>query len=200
MLDLNNLKHKYFAVRHGHSVPNEQGLVVGKIENGIKLEYGLTDKGRKQAKLSAQLYKLQSKTPVKDIVIIHSPFSRTTETAQIVAQEFEGKIFGENQDLCERNFGDFELGDEKNYQQIWEQDKINPDSTLNNSESVNQVLTRMLKVIEKYEKLDEEYGQNIFLITHADSTHILDTAFRNLPVSNHRDVPFIRNAEIRALN
>jgi glucosyl-3-phosphoglycerate phosphatase len=200
MLNLNNLKHKYFAVRHGHSIPNEQGLVVGNMLNGIKSEYGLTPKGQEQAKLAAKLFELQVKFDVSSLIIYHSPFSRTKQTADIIAKEFNCKLFGENENLRERDFGEFELTSDKGYQQVWEQDKLNPDSTFKNSESPNTVQVRMLKVIEECEKLDEEYGQNIFLVGHADSIHILETAFRNIEVQNHRDIPYIRNAEIRALN
>lgn len=200
MLNLNNLKHKYFAVRHGNSIPNESGIIVSKLENGILPEYGLTDKGNKQAKIASQLLKLQVNFDLSGAIIFHSPFSRAKETAEIIATEFGCRLFGENEGLRERFFGDFELTIDKNYQQIWEHDKLDPDSTFMNSESPSAVQNRMLKVLEQCEKLDEEYGQNIFLVGHADSIHILETAFRNLDVQNHRDIPYIRNAEIRALN
>jgi glucosyl-3-phosphoglycerate phosphatase len=200
MLNLNNLKHKYFVMRHGHSVPNESGLIVSKLVNGTKSEYGLTSKGKEQARLAAKLFSLQVKFDLSSLIIYHSPFSRAKETAKLVAKEFNCKLFGENENLRERDFGDFELTSDKGYQLIWEQDKLNPDSTFKNSESPNAVQERMLKVIAECEKLDEEYGQNIFLVGHADSIHILETAFRNIEVQNHRDIPYIRNAEIRALN
>lgn len=200
MLNLKNLRHKYFVIRHGNSIPNQTGIIVSKPENGTKPKYGLTDKGIKQAKLAAQLFELQVGFDVAGAIIFHSPFSRAVETAKVVAQEFGCRLFGEDQNLRERDFGEFELTTDKNYQQIWEHDKIDADSTFNHSESPNAVQARMLKVIEDCEKLDEEYGQNIFLVGHADSIHILETAFRHIPVTNHRDIPYIRNAEIRALN
>ena len=200
MLNLNNLKHKYFVIRHGHSFPNEIGVIVSDLKDGIKAEYGLTLKGQAQVKLAAELFILQNKNPIADAIIIHSPFSRAKETAEILAQAISGKIFAQNENLRERFFGDYELTSDKNYQLIWEKDKLDPDSTFANSESPNVVQTRMLKVIAECEKLDEEYGQMILLVGHADSIHILETAFRNIEVQNHRDIPYIRNAEIRALN
>jgi broad specificity phosphatase PhoE len=200
MLNLNNLKHKYFTVRHGNSIPNTKGYILSSLENGIKAEHGLTELGKNQANLSGQLFVLQNKTPLDGAIIITSPFSRAKETAICVANQFGCKIFGENENLRERFFGEFELTEDKNYQLVWEQDKLNPDSTFNNSESPNSVQERMLKVIADCEKLDEEYGQNIFLVGHADSIHILETAFRCIEVQKHRDIPYIRNAEIRALN
>jgi glucosyl-3-phosphoglycerate phosphatase len=199
MLNLNNLKHKYFVMRHGHSVSNELGILVGSLKNGIKPEYGMTIKGQEQVRLSSELYKLQCKKS-KKIVIIYSPFSRTKETAKMVANILECKILEENANLKERDFGDFELKSASNHPKILEQDKINPDSTFGNSESINTILTKMLDVIKDCENLNIEPNQNIFLITHADSATILETAFRNVKVGTYHDLPPIRNAEIRALN
>ena len=200
MLDLKNLNHKYFVIRHGHSVPNEKGLIVSQLEDGIKPEYSLTLKGQTQVKLAAELFILQNKNSIAEAIIIHSPFSRAKETAKIIVDQIGGKIYSENENLRERFFGNLELTSDKNYQLVWEKDKLDPDSTFANSESPNAVQTRMLKVIAECEKLDEEYGQMILLVGHADSIHILETAFRNIDVQNHRDIPYIRNAEIRALN
>jgi glucosyl-3-phosphoglycerate phosphatase len=200
MLNLNNLKHKYFAVRHGHSVSNEQGILVGSLINGVKSEYGLTEKGMNQVKLSAELYKLQCKNNNYKVVIIYSPFSRTKETASIIADILGCDIIRENANLKERDFGDFELKSASNHPKILEQDKINPDSTFGNSESINTILSKMLNVITNCENLNIEPNQNIFLITHADSSTILETAFRSVKIENYHDLPSIRNAEIRALN
>ena len=37
-------------LRHGRSKPNEAGLIVSSLENGIKREHGLSATGREQAK------------------------------------------------------------------------------------------------------------------------------------------------------
>lgn len=200
MLNLNNLKHKYFVMRHGHSVSNELGILVGSLINGIKSEYGMTTKGQEQVKLSAELYKLQCKNNNKKVIIIYSPFSRTKETAKIIKNILDCEIFEENVNLKERDFGDFELKSDINHPKVLEQDKINPNSTFANCESINAIIGKMLSVIIDCEKLNIQPGQNIFLITHADSATILETAFRNVEVESYHDLPYIRNAEIRALN
>jgi broad specificity phosphatase PhoE len=200
MLNLNNLKHKYFAVRHGHSISNELKILVGSLMNGTKTEYGMTVKGQKQVKLSAELYKLQCKNNNKKVIIIYSPFSRTKETAIILKNILECEIFEENVNLKERDFGDFELKSDSNHSKVLEQDRKNPNSTFANSESINSILRKMLSVITDCEKLDIQPAQNIFLITHADSATILETAFRSVKVEEYHDLPSIRNAEIRALN
>ena len=37
-------------LRHGRSKPNEAGLIVSSLENGIKREHGLSATGREQAR------------------------------------------------------------------------------------------------------------------------------------------------------
>jgi broad specificity phosphatase PhoE len=199
LLNLNNLKHNYYLVRHGNSVANQKEIIVNSLQEGIKLEYGLTEKGQMQAKLSAQLFQSQV-SDTHNLIILHSPLTRAKQTAEIMSEVFGVKIFGEEVNLRERDAGDLELSSTKGYQSIWEQDKLNPDHTWSNCESLNCILERMLKVIENCEKLDSEYGSNILLVGHAEAIHILETAFRNIPVQNHRDIPYIRNAEIRSLN
>jgi glucosyl-3-phosphoglycerate phosphatase len=200
LLNLKNLKHTYFAVRHGHSKPNEQGIIVTKSEIAVSDEYGLTEKGFEQARLSGKLFRLQTNIGPSNVIIIHSPFSRAKETAFTISEELGCKVFGVNNRLSERYFGDLDMTSDKGYQSVWEHDRLDPDSKFANAESPNEVLSRMLKVIEDCEKLDEEYGSNILLVGHADSIHILETAFRNIEVQFHRDIPYMRNGEIRGLN
>jgi broad specificity phosphatase PhoE len=199
MLNLNNLKHKYYVMRHGHSEPQAQNITVCQYQNAIKSEFGLTQKGREQSKVSSKLFELQMSN-VQDLIIIHSPYSRAVETANIFAKELGINIYGINENLVERDFGDIELTLGRNANNIWLADKTNSDSNINNSESLNKISNRMLKVIEDCENLDEEYGQNIVLVGHSESFFVLETAFRKMPVTHHRDIPHIRNAEIRALN
>lgn len=99
-------------MRHGFSVPNERELIVSSLVEGVKAEYGLTEKGRQQARDSAitllqMLEQQQAMFPIPGegtvatsspaavlggatvvpVVIVSSPFSRARETAQIVANE-----------------------------------------------------------------------------------------------------------------
>lgn len=102
-----SLQNKYIIMRHGFSVPNERELIVSSLVEGVKAEYGLTEKGRQQARDSAitllQMLQQQqqatipipaegavatsSPAAVTTVVIVSSPFSRARETAQIVADE-----------------------------------------------------------------------------------------------------------------
>ncbi|KAL2936869.1 Agropine synthesis reductase, partial [Bienertia sinuspersici] len=89
-----SLRNKYWILRHGKSIPNQKGLIVSSLENGILSEYQLADDGVKQAELAGnQFQKLSSKaqelkeanTPLENVRICYSPFSRTAHTAEVVA-------------------------------------------------------------------------------------------------------------------
>jgi broad specificity phosphatase PhoE len=44
------LKNKYYVLRHGRSIPNEEGLIVSLMSNGVLPMYGLAPSGVLQAK------------------------------------------------------------------------------------------------------------------------------------------------------
>jgi len=70
---------KYFVMRHGEALSNTRGIVSSKIKGSEA--FGLTPNGRAEAKKTGN--KLKSK---KIDIIITSPFARTKETADIVAE------------------------------------------------------------------------------------------------------------------
>ncbi|XWS72646.1 hypothetical protein CRYUN_Cryun02cG0058100 [Craigia yunnanensis] len=50
------LLNRYWVLRHGKSIPNEKGLIVSSLENGIRLEYRLASEGVEQAQLAGKLF------------------------------------------------------------------------------------------------------------------------------------------------
>ncbi|XWS67629.1 hypothetical protein CRYUN_Cryun04dG0022100 [Craigia yunnanensis] len=50
------LHNRYWILRHGKSIPNEKGLIVSSLENGILLEYRLASEGVEQAQLAGKLF------------------------------------------------------------------------------------------------------------------------------------------------
>jgi isoleucyl-tRNA synthetase len=100
---------KYYVMRHGEGEQNVKGLVSSSVDDG----YALTEKGRAQVLVKAQELKTQGITK-----IYASPFLRTRQTAEIVADaielprtaiQYEPKLeelhFG---DLSGRPFGEFD--------------------------------------------------------------------------------------------
>jgi broad specificity phosphatase PhoE len=196
----NPLKYTYYIMRHGQSVANVDKIIVAKLENGILPQYGLTAKGREQSQKSANLFLSEQKNS-QEFVIAYSPFSRAKETAEEIAMVLIHSQKIEIEDLRERDFGDLELMSNDNYNKFWIEDRANPNSKIFNSESPNEVLDRVINVIEELEQKAFPAGQKIMLVSHGDTLQILQTAFLNISVAKHNtDVLYMDNAEIRRLN
>ncbi|CAI9104826.1 OLC1v1003590C2 [Oldenlandia corymbosa var. corymbosa] len=111
------LRNRYWILRHGKSIPNEKGLIVSSMENGILAEYELAAQGVDQATLAGHSFKqilLETNTRLENVRLCYSPFSRTTHTAKMVASvldiPFEGPQCKVMPELRERYFGpSFEL-------------------------------------------------------------------------------------------
>nr|KJB47463.1 hypothetical protein B456_008G040700 [Gossypium raimondii] len=111
------LRNRYWVLRHGKSIPNEKGLIVSSLENGIRLEYQLASEGVEQAELAGKLFLKELKEndiPLENVRMCYSPFARTRHTAEVVASTlnlpFEGPQCKVMEDLRERYFGpSFEL-------------------------------------------------------------------------------------------
>lgn len=196
----NPLKYTYYIMRHGQSTANIDHIIVAKLENGILPKYGLTEKGREQSQKAAKLF-LSEQKKSEEFVIVHSPFSRAKETAQEVAKVIKFSEMIELEDLRERDFGDLELMSNENYNKFWIEDRANPNSKIFHSESPNEVLDRVIGVIENLERNSFPAGQKIMLVSHGDTLQILQTAFLNISAARHNtDVLYMENAEIRRLN
>lgn len=196
----NPLKYIYYIMRHGQSVPNVQKIIVSKLENGILPENGLTELGREQSQKSARLL-LTTLKKTEEFVIIYSPFSRAKETAEEAKKILNCVEFKEDINLRERNFGDLELMSSDNYSKFWVEDRINADSKIFDSESPNEVAVRMVSVIKECESRNYPPSQKILFVTHGDPAQILQTVFKNIPISKHNtDVHYMDNAEIKRLN
>nr|CAG8592061.1 11358_t:CDS:2 [Entrophospora candida] len=151
--------------------------------------------------------------------IYTSPFSRTIETAKIIHDHISNyltnlepriptKSNNENnentsssfllsldpivtvhQQLCERNFGIFELKpDHESYHKVWSIDE-NINSISNNNDND-----------EEYKRLGVETCWEVRRLSHGDSLQILQTAFENVDPNNHRKLNHLGTAEWRIFN
>lgn len=198
MLHPKSLRNNYLGMRHGRSQANVKNIIVSSLEQGRQGQWGLSPAGRggvKQSVLQAQKAKLiDSQTR-----LWVSPFSRTIETAEIVA-----KVMKSNNplwldvDLIERYFGGFDGQNSCNYKKVWESDsrQLPPDDK--QVETVQQVLARLLKVIERIEY--NLSGQSILLVSHGDPLQILATWFKWISPWQHRSLPAWDTAGIKKFN
>lgn len=175
------LKNKYWIVRHGKSIPNERGLIVSSMENGILPEFQLAPDGVNQAQLAGFSFQKELESnniPLANVRICYSPFSRTTHTANVVATALNIPFHGPHckviQDLRERYFGpSFELLSHDMYDQIWEIDEKDPLVGPEGGESVKDVASRLAKTMAILES--EFEGCAILVVSHGDPLQILQT-------------------------
>lgn len=149
---------RYFVMRHGEAESNVKNVVSSKMEGNDK--YGLTENGRNSIKNNKDLLK------EKFDVIIASPFARTRQTAEIVAQEigFDIKDIVVDERIKEIDTGVF---NEKpnteyraNFPSIADKFTNRPDGGENLLDVKRRVMGFMEELEQKYE------GKTILVITH----------------------------------
>ncbi|GAU43385.1 hypothetical protein TSUD_254680 [Trifolium subterraneum] len=176
-----SLKNKYWVLRHGKSIPNERGLIVSSMENGIRSEFQLAPDGVNQAQLAANSFQKEleaNNIPLANVRICYSPFSRTTHTANVVATHFNIPFHAPHckviQDLRERYFGpSFELLSHDKYTEIWAIDEKDPFLGPEGGESVKDVASRLAKSMAVMES--EFEGCAILVVSHGDPLQIFQT-------------------------
>ena len=180
-------------MRHGESLANQQNLIVSTAKNGVD-NYGLSPLGKQQAENSITLDNVLQFS----VQIISSDFKRAKETAEIshaLLKSTNTLILDER--LRERDFGDFELTENSNYQKVWDNDAISSAHTIDNAESADAVMDRATSLIQS---LEADYNNTVFLlVAHGDTLQILQAAFLKHPASKQRELPHLETAEIRAL-
>ncbi|ESQ32329.1 hypothetical protein EUTSA_v10004876mg [Eutrema salsugineum] len=176
---------RYWVLRHGKSIPNERGLIVSSMENGVLSEYQLAPDGMAQAQLAGESFLKQlkeSNISLEKVRIRYSPFSRTTHTARIVAQvlnlPFDTPHCKMMEALRERYFGPtFELKSHDKYQEIWDLDEKDPYMRPQGGESVDDVVSRLATAIESMEA--EYQGCAILVVSHGDPLQMLQNIFHS---------------------
>ena len=100
---VDHLANRFSIMRHGQSKANARGIIVSRIENDRRGDYGLSELGRQQALAAARGCGLPGNT-----VIYSSDFSRAWQTAEIVRAQLGALEIVIAEALRERRFGDWE--------------------------------------------------------------------------------------------
>eukprot|EP00299_Pterocystis_sp_00344_P003240 c1373_g1_i1.p1 GENE.c1373_g1_i1~~c1373_g1_i1.p1 ORF type:complete len:212 (+),score=45.44 c1373_g1_i1:31-636(+) len=191
-------KNEYFLLRHGQSEANVIGLIVS-TELGI-VKYGLTEKGKEQAREAAQRFQDTVGTfQPEDILVVTSDFLRAVETAA----QFSTALNLQAQPtldarLRERFFGEFDMKDNTNYDRVWDTDTVSePNSAHFGCESVLAVAQRAADLVNELER--SHNGKRIILVAHGDTLQILQTVFLGISPSLQRSVKHMENCELRRM-
>lgn len=200
-MNTEKLKNQYFLLRHGISQANEAGVIVSRPENGTLSRWGLSKNGRADThkKLAPEaIARLCPGFTRENILVLSSDFSRALETAQIFCELNELRPAQIDIRLRERSFGKLELESVEKFSQVWNMDAQTQHTRIFNCESTRQVADRLSGLLEDCES--KYTGHTIVLVTHGDPSQIMQTIVQNLRPNQHREVPHMHNAELRAIN
>lgn len=148
---------KYFGIRHGEGEHN----VLDIVSNDPDLPHHLTEKGKGQAKIAGEKLKKE-----KIDVIYCSPFVRTKETAEIIAEELgypKEKIIYDDR-IRELNFGDLHLKPFADFLKYEETSMPDFTDKLPNGESYQDAKNRVGDFI--YDIDSKHRDKNILIVTH----------------------------------
>lgn len=190
---VDRLANRFSVMRHGQSNANVRGVIVSRIENDRRGDYGLSELGRQQVLAAARSCGLPANT-----VICSSDFSRARQTAEIVRSHLGAPEVVLAEALRERCFGDWEGSATGNYGRIWAADETNPCHADGNVEPAAAVLDRATAFIVDLER--RYSARDILLVSHGDTLQILRAGFLRMSPSQHRSLPALETAEILRLN
>jgi probable phosphoglycerate mutase len=190
---VDRLANRFSIMRHGQSKANARGIIVSRIENDRRGDYGLTELGRQQALATARGCGLP-----KGTVICSSDFSRARRTAEVVRAYLGAPEVVIAEALRERCFGDWEGSPTANYARVWAADEASAGHADGNVEPAAAVLDRATAFVVELER--RYSGRDILLVSHGDTLQILQAGFLRMDPSRHRGLPHLATAEIRQLH
>ncbi len=192
------LANRYHAMRHGESKANVAGIIVSQIKTDEDGDYGLSEHGRHQAEAAARGCGLPAGTLIRS-----SDFARARQTAEIVRARLAAPPVVVAAALRERRFGDLEGKATGNYARVWAADEAGTGTGTGGGsadggvEPAAAVLDRATALVAELER--RYTGRDILLVSHGDTLQILQAGFLRMDAAQHRRLPPLRTAEIRAL-
>lgn len=178
----------FIIVRHGYSVANKQGYMTG--QSNVPLAPEGLEQARQTAEFIHKNYKIDA--------IYSSPLLRAVQTAEPLSELFNLPIIT-NDGLKEINAG---LWEGKTPAEIfalypeefslWRNDVGN--SRCTGGESLQEVQTRAVSALKDIEK--KACGQTVAIFTHAAVIRSCFCFFKNLPLSEAKNIPWAPNASV----
>lgn len=213
------LKNRYFALRHGQSTANVEGVISSDPAVGT-VRHGLTVEGRLQARRAAtQLIDAVGREHVDKLHFYASDFTRAYETAEealaavINVIQFEASLslpdrieltepppcletVTRTERLRERCFGELDALPLHNYNKVWPRDLVSAEHEHYGVESVASVAARVRELILELEALHD--GCTIVLTSHADTLQITQCYVAGADPRTFSQYRF-KNGEVREL-
>jgi len=212
LMEAHELRHRYYALRHGQSLANVKGII-SSDPSVATVEHGLSEVGWSQAQEAGQCVCDEAlKRGFAGVAIVSSDFKRAWQTAQAVRATClaaglrvwpDGDVKPERA-LRERSFGDLSGGSDAHYDDVWVVDAQSATHECYNVESINSVLARASRVVVQLDEsadLQSNFGRPymVVLVAHGDVLQILQTAFAGTDVRAHRSLLHLQTATLRPL-
>ncbi len=214
--ELTSLQNTYFALRHGQSEANVEKIIASNPVIACH-QYGLSSLGRQQAQQASQdivdyyLLRNNDVASFSGICLLSSDLLRAKQTAEAVALAVKNHnngdaaipiLFHNDQviteiRLRERGFGEWDLSEDSNYEEVWKDDAVDPSHTRRGVESVDSVMDRVTECILDWDARLENYM--VVCVAHGDVLQILQTSFSKLDGSKHRTLQHLETATLRKL-
>ena len=177
---------KIFIMRHGTTVWNEKAITQGRTNNR------LSKFGKQQTELAATKFK-----DVNFDAIFCSPLMRTVQTANIMNQFNNAKIFKDDR-LIEIDQGIFTGKSKFNLSEKEKFQKSNRDSSCG-MESYESVCLRAKDFLTD---LQNKNFNNVLIITHNVTASLMEAILNNINIdySNEQILRTFKNAEIKIFN
>ena len=185
---------RLFLLRHGRSLANEQRLIASRPVNAAE-RFGLLPLGREQISRSLQ-EALEAGLLTPPFALISSPLLRARESIAVVADQLGVSPTVDGR-LSERDFGQLELKQDDQYEQVWVEDRLDPEHESWDVESVVRVLARAGAVVDESSRRDDV--ETVILCTHGDVASILLCSALGAPLGQHREVGALDTGELREL-
>ncbi|TSC66885.1 MAG: ileS, partial [Parcubacteria group bacterium Gr01-1014_73] len=189
-------RNRYFVIRHGESENNVQNTLNGNLQHNV---FSLTDKGKTQIKNSSQ--KLIGE---KIDMIFSSPFMRTKQTAEIVAQTVNispEQIKFDNR-IAEIRFGDFENKTVDEFHKFVKKGIEQFTEAPKGGENFTELKKRVGNFLSE---IDTKFnGKTILIVTHEAPGWMMSSAALGLAPKQAESIwpdkdGFIKNGEIKKL-
>jgi probable phosphoglycerate mutase len=195
---IDRLANQYYAMRHGQSRANADGIIVSRIGTDASGDYGLTGHGLQQARAAAQACGPPAGPLGSGTLIYASDFARAAQTARIMREHLGSADVVSAPALRERDFGKWDGTSAVNYRAVWAADEAGTGQVGDGVEPADAVLDRATALIGDLER--GHRGQVILLVSHGDTLQILQTGFARMGAGAHRRLPYLATAEVRRLD
>ena|SRR3989338_4921063 len=172
-----------YFIRHGESEANQRGVFAGQKEDSV-----LTEKGREQARATAQEIKIEN---LQIDRVISSPLKRTKETAEIIASEigFDTQKISFDKQVIEYDMGSLTGTPIHKISSL-------ALTSVENAENVDDFRSRVVECIKELSKIQE----NILIVSHAGVGRILETVRENMEAKLFYDLPAYPNASVTKID